>query len=94
MTFLIMLAVSITLGWYAQTKKGRTGAKWAAGSLSLMGVAWFFLFFCISLAKPGFFDVDANLYGLAIMVVGGIGLLLGLAVASLPKKDNPERPAA
>ena len=86
MTFLMMLAASIAIGWYAQTKKGRTGAGWAVLSMGAMATAWFFLFFCMSLAQPGLFDTDANLYGLAIMVVGGAGVLLGLVVASLPAK--------
>ncbi len=94
MTFLMMLAVSIALGWYAQTKKGRLGVKWAIGAFALMAAGWVFLFFCMSLAKPGIFDTDANLYGLAVMDVGFIGMLMALAIASLPKKDKPEGSAA
>ena len=90
MTFLLMLATSIAIGWFAQAKKGRTGAGWAVLSMGAMATAWLFLFFCISLAQPDFFQKDANLYGLAIMVVGGAGVLLGLVVASLPaKKASP-----
>lgn len=88
MTAVMMFAVSVLIGWLAQSKKGRTGAKWAVGSFTLMAAAWVFLFFCMSLAKPGMFDSDANLYGLAIMDVGGVGILMGLALWSLPSKEK------
>ncbi len=90
MTFILMLAASIAIGWFAQTRKGRTGAGWAFLSMAAMATAWVFLFFCMSMAKPGIFDTDANLYGLAIMDVGGVGVLLGLVVASLPEKVKKE----
>jgi hypothetical protein len=88
MTFLMMLTASVILGWLAQTKKGRVGAKWALISMVTMCFSWMFLYFFISVVNPGFFKGDPEVFALAILIIAGIGLIMGIVIWSLPGKGG------
>lgn len=87
MTFLMMIAVSIGVGWFAQKKHNRVGVKWALGTFGLIAVTWVFLAFCIGLTQPGFLADSANSLALSFLIVIVVGAIMGVTVATLPEKE-------
>lgn len=89
MTFLAMLVVSMLIGYLAQEHKGRTGAGYAASALAAMiAVYWFLLYVIWSGGRSEILDLPFMGFALALFSVGGVGVLMLLAVASLPKKGE------
>ena len=90
MTFLMMVAAAVGVGWFAQTKKGRVGVKWALGTFGLQAGAWCFMAFCIALAQPGFLGDSANALalGFSMTILGG-GIML-VSAWSLPNPPKPQ----
>lgn len=88
MIFLMMVVVSSLVGWLAQSWKGRTGAVWGFISLIVMIPAWVVIYFSTAMFKPELYATDEGWYALGIMVSGGIGLIMSLVVATLPRKTK------
>ena len=86
MTFIMMLVVSIAVGALAQIWKGRTGATWGALSLAVMVPIWVVLYFGTSMSDPSLYKEDTGWYALGILVSGGVGILIALIVATLPRR--------
>ena len=88
MTFIAMIVTSVLIGWLAQTKKGRTGALWSFLTMLVLIPTWLVLYFGTAMTDPAFYKTDSNWYGLAIVVCGGVGILMAIIVATLPKRST------
>lgn len=88
MTFLMMVVVAALIGWLAQRWKGRTGALWGFVSLLIMIPTWVVIYFSTAMFSPELYAREEGWYALGILVSGGIGLIMSLVVATLPKKSK------
>ena len=88
MTFIFMILASVGIGWFAQTKKDRVGAKWALLTFLALTGAWMFLFICTSLASPHLYDNNASFFGLGVLTILPVSGILALIVWSLPMKKG------
>jgi hypothetical protein len=86
MTFIMMIVVSVVVGVLAQKWKARTGALWAFLSLAVMVPVWFVLYFGTSMTDASLYKRSEGWYALGILVSGGVGLLMVLIIATLPKR--------
>lgn len=90
MTLAIMLLTSFTGGWFAQGKKGRTGAGWGLLTLAILILVWLVIYFSTVMVQPSLYQTDAGWLSVAILTCGGVGLMMALAVATLPKRHDEE----
>lgn len=90
MTLIMMVVAAALVGILAQKWKRRTGALWGAMSFVLMIPIWFFLYLVSFAAQPDLYHKDEGWYALGIVVSCGVGIIMALLVATLPKRKNLE----
>lgn len=88
MSFLMMVLASAGVGWLAQSWKGRTGAVWGFASLLVMIPVWVVIYFSTAMVQPSLYTQDEGWYALGVMVAGGVGIVMALVVATLPRKTK------
>ena len=59
---------------------------WGFISLLVMIPTWIVIYFSTSMVSPELYAKDEGWYSLTILVAGGIGLIMSLVVATLPRK--------
>lgn len=89
-----MLVAAVIVGMVSQTWKKRTGAFWAIATFGLELPTYFLLYFATAWNDPNRYSPAkhpgspwAPWVALAIVVMGSIGGIMLLIVATLPKKD-------
>jgi biotin transporter BioY len=87
MTFIAMIVTSALIGWFAQAKKGRTGALWGLLTMLLLVPTWVVLYFGTAMTDPSLYKTDSTWWALAILVCGGVGVVMAIIVATLPKRS-------
>jgi hypothetical protein len=90
MTFVFMLITCFAIGWFAQAKKGRTGAFWGFITMAILIPAWLIIYFSTHAVQPSLYKDDAGWYAAALMVCLLVGGIMALVVASLPKRQTEE----
>lgn len=83
-----MVLASAGVGWLAQSWKGRTGAVWGFASLLVMIPVWVVIYFSTAMVQPSLYSQDEGWYGLGFLVAGGVGIVMALVVATLPRKTR------
>lgn len=86
MTLIAMIITSVLIDWLAQAKKGRTGALWGFLTMLILIPSWLVLYLGTAMTDPSLYKADSGWWGLAILVCGAVGILMGIIVATLPKK--------
>lgn len=90
MTFIAMVITSVLIGWFAQAKKGRTGAIWGFITMLVLIPTWLVIYFATAVADRSLYKSGEDWWTLAIVVCVGTGIVMVLIVATLPKKRAAE----
>jgi hypothetical protein len=86
----MMVIAATIVGWMAQSRKGRAGAKWAFFTFFLMLPIWFVLYFGTAMVDLSLYKRDEGWYALGVS--GGVGILMAIIVAIIPDRRAPESP--
>lgn len=87
MTFIAMIVTSVLIGWLAQAKKGRTGALWGSLTMLLLVPTWVVLYFGTAMTDPSLYKTASGWWASAILVCGGVRVVMAIIVATLPKRS-------
>lgn len=94
MTFVGLLFVAVLIGIQAQKIKGRTGAAWGFIALVLGLLWWAIVAFALRVNPGSVADVDETSLEITklLFVNGPVLVLMGIIVATLPKKGKAATP--
>jgi hypothetical protein len=86
MTFLVMTACSIFIGYLAQKAKNRTGALWCLLTLLVWVFAWCFCWFSIHITDPKIFESPSIMLAIDAVSCMASTILMLLIVLTLPER--------